>query len=69
MKFTRDQIIEMVKDKFLNKKAIFHFDVCKALSEHKTKSMIAQESDIREIKTIKYIIKTKCKYCDTPEIG
>lgn len=63
MKFTRDQIIEMVKDGFLNKKSIFHFDVCQALAKRKTQSNVAEEKD-KEPRTIRLIKARKCKYCD-----
>jgi DNA-binding NarL/FixJ family response regulator len=65
MKFTRLQIMEMVKDGFLNKKSVTHFDVCKALAEGKTQNQVAEEKDIRETKTIRVIKLHKCKYCDT----
>ncbi len=65
MKFTKDQIIEMVKDGFLNKKAIFHFDVCQALAKGKTQSAVAEEKGYQEPKTIRDIKKHKCKYCNT----
>ncbi len=64
MKFTKDQIIEMVKDGFVNKKSIFHFDVCQALAQGKTQPAVAQEKNYQEPKTIRYIKKHKCKYCD-----
>lgn len=63
MKFTRDEIIEMVKDGFLNKRTIFHYDVCRALAEKKTQNAIAEEKDIKETKGIRYIKEHKCKYC------
>lgn len=65
MKFNRNQIIEMVKDGFLNKKSIFHWDVCKALADRKTWARITSEHDITELKTVYNIKKHKCKYCDT----
>lgn len=64
LKFSREEIIQMVKDKFLNARSIFHFDVCQALHEHKTQSEIAEEKDISETKGIRYIKEHKCKYCD-----
>ena len=64
MKFTRDQIIEMVKDGFANKKSIFHFDVCQELAKNKTQSAVAEEKGYQEPKTIRYIKTHKCKYCD-----
>ena len=65
MKFKRDEIVAMVKDGFLNKKSILHFDVCKELAEKKTQAQISSQHDITELKTIYYIKKNKCKYCDT----
>lgn len=64
VKLSRDQIIEAVQDGFLNKKMIFHFDVCQALAEGKTQQKIAEGHDIRDFKTIRNIVKRKCKYCD-----
>ena len=64
MRFTRDQIIEMVKDGFLNKKSIFHWDVCKELADKKTWARITTEHNISELKTVYNIKKHKCKYCD-----
>lgn len=65
MRFTRDEIIQMVKDGFLNKKSIFHFDVCKELSNKKTWAKIIAEHEITELKTVHNIKTHKCKYCNT----
>jgi hypothetical protein len=63
LQFTRDQIIEMVKDGFLHKKSIFHYDVCMELAKKKTQSQVAEDKDVKEPRTIRYIKTHKCKYC------
>lgn len=64
IKLTRDEIIEMVKVGFLNKKSIFHYDVCKELAKGKATSKIVEERDLREPKTIRNIRDRKCPFCN-----
>jgi hypothetical protein len=62
LKFTREQIIEMVKDGFLNKRSIFHYDVCRALAEKKSAD-VEDDYEIGDSSGIRYMKKHKCKYC------
>ena len=63
LQFTREQIIEMVKDGFLHKKSIFHYDVCIELAKKKTALDVAAEKNLSEARTVRYIKSHKCKYC------
>jgi len=63
MKFTRDEIIEMVKDGMMNKRTIFHYDVCRALAEMKSRQDVEDTMNIGDSSGLRYIIKRKCKYC------
>lgn len=64
IKLTRDEIIEMVRVGFLNKKSIAHYDVCKELATGKAITKIVEERDLREPKTIRNIRDKKCPFCD-----
>ena len=63
LQFTRDQIIEMVKDGFLHKKSIFHYDVCMEIAKKKRHDDITEDNEVKDVRLIRYIKKHKCKYC------
>lgn len=63
LSLSRDEVKRLVDQGWLNKKALNHYDVCKAIAEGKTQSMIAEEFNYSETKSIRWIKQHKCKGC------
>lgn len=63
MSLTRDQVKELVDKGWLNKKALMHYDVCKAAAQGKTSDQIAVEFDYCDGRQIRWIKQHKCPNC------
>lgn len=60
---SREEVKKLIDDGWLNKKALNHFDVCKAIAQGKTQSQIAEEFHYSETKSIRWIKQHKCPEC------
>jgi len=61
---SREEVKKLMDDGWLNKKALNHYDVCKAIAQGKTQSQIAEEFNYSETKSIRWIKQHKCPDCN-----
>lgn len=63
LNLNRDEVRRLVDQGWLNKKALNHYDVCKAIAQGKTQRQIAEEFNYSETVHISWIKKHKCPEC------
>lgn len=59
----RSEVKRLIDEGWLNKKALNHYDVCKALAQGKTANKVAEEFNYNLDVHVRWIKKTKCPEC------
>jgi len=62
--YSIEEVRKRVEAGELNKKAVLHYEVCKAIAQGKTQSKIAEEFNYSETKSIRWIKQHKCPDCN-----